>query len=199
MVNCIKYKMNFEELIRNNRSYRRFYQEEIIPYETLVKLVDYARLSASSGNIQSLKFSLFNEEEKNEIIFRHLKWASYLKNWPGPAIGERPSAYILILTDTDIHTTIETDVGIAAQSMLLGAVSFGYGGCMIASVSRSNLSKELKIPDKFQIPLVIALGKPKEKILIEDVSQDEKIEYWRDENNLHHVPKRKLNDLIINF
>lgn len=191
--------MNFEELIRNNRSYRRFYEEEKLPYETLVKLVDYARLSASSGNIQSLKFSLFNEAEKNEIIFRHLKWASYLKNWAGPAIGERPSAYILILTDTDIHTTIETDVGIAAQSLLLGAVSFGYGGCMIASVSRSNLSKELKIPGKFQIPLVIALGKPKEKIIIEDVSQDEKIEYYRDENNIHHVPKRKLNDLIINF
>ncbi|NJK85152.1 MAG: nitroreductase, partial [Bacteroidales bacterium] len=94
--------MNFENLVRMNRSYRRFYEEEKISFEMVVTLIGYARLSASSANIQGLKFFLSVEEETNEIIFKQLKWASYLRNWKGPEKGERPSAYIIVLGDTDL-------------------------------------------------------------------------------------------------
>ncbi|MBN2212654.1 MAG: nitroreductase family protein [Bacteroidales bacterium] len=191
--------MNFEELILRNRSYRRFYEDFEIKAEVLKKLVGYARLSASSGNIQALKFYLSADRERNETIFRHLRWAFYLKDWDGPEIGERPSAYIIILGDTDIHATIELDVGIAAQSILLGAASMGLGGCMFGSVDRAGLRKELHIPKKFQIPLTIALGKPKETVVLGEVDSSGKIEYWRDEKMTHHVPKRSLDELIIDF
>ncbi len=191
--------MTFEELITKNRSYRRFYGDEIMNFETVKKLINYARLSASSGNIQGLKFFVSVDKTHNEIIFKHLKWAFYLKDWDGTEPGERPTAYIIVLGDTAIHQTVEIDVGIAAQSILLGATSLGMGGCMFGSVDRAGLRKNFKIPKKFQIPLVIALGKPKENIIIDDVDSSDNIKYWRDERNTHHVPKRRLDDLIINF
>lgn len=191
--------MNFEEIILRNRSYRRFEEDYIIKREILIGLIGYARLSASSGNTQGLKFYLSADRLKNEIIFRHLQWAYYLKDWAGPEKGERPSAYIIILGDTEIHATIEIDVGIAAQSILLGATSMGLGGCMFGSVNSIKLRKELYIPGKFQIPLVIALGKPKEKVVIGEVDSTGNIAYWRDKEMIHHVPKRSLDELIVDF
>jgi nitroreductase len=131
------------------------------------------------------------------MIFSTLKWAYYLKDWEGPVKGERPASYIILLGDTLIHKTIDVDVGIAAQSILLGAVSLGYGGCMIGSLDRVSLRKMLEIPARFEIPLVIALGKPNEKVVIENLDEENNIEYWRDSNQVHHVPKRNLEDLII--
>ena len=190
--------MDFREIIMANRSYRRFHEQQPVPDEVLKELVNCARLSASSGNIQGLKFYLSAEPAKNNLIFSSLRWAYYFKEWDGPASGERPSAYIILLGDTDIHKTIDVDVGIAAQSIMLGAVSLGYGGCMIGSIDRVSLRKQLEIPDRFEIPLVIALGKPREKVVIEILGEEGNIEYWRDEHQVHHVPKRKLEELIIN-
>ena len=189
--------MDFEEMILKNRSYRRFHEKEPVPDDVLKELVNYARLSASSGNIQGLKFYLSAEPAKNSQIFSTVRWAYYLRDWDGPAEGERPSAYIILLGDTEIHKTIDVDVGIAAQSILLGAVSMGYGGCMIGSLDRVSLRKKLEIPDRFEIPLVIALGKPREKVRIETLDEEGNIEYWRDADQVHHVPKRSLEELII--
>jgi nitroreductase len=189
--------MNFKDLIIRNRSYRRFDESYKITTKQLTEMIDCARLSASSANLQTNKFYLSNSSDINNSIFSCLAWAGYLKNWKGPEPGEKPSAYILILADKNIHPTIEVDVGIAAQSILLAATEMGLGGCMIGSVSRGKLQKLLKIPHRFEIPLVIALGKPTEKVVIEIIKEDN-IKYWRDANEIHHVPKRTLEELIIN-
>lgn len=189
--------MGFINLITKNRSYRRFKQDYRLEMNQLKELVNLARLSASSSNIQGLKFILTVDRDINSKIFKHLKWAYYLKDWEGPAEGERPGGYIVILGDTEIHSTIDTDVGIAAQSMLLGAVEKGLGGCMIGSINRPGLRKDLKISQQYEIPLVIAIGKPEEQIVLEDVDKTGNIQYWRDENNVHHVPKRSLDEIII--
>ncbi|MBN2610848.1 MAG: nitroreductase family protein [Bacteroidales bacterium] len=189
--------MNFEELVFSTRSFRRFDEEIKIDLDVLKKLVGFAHSSASSGNIQGLKFAISVKETTNAKIFNCLKWAFYLKDWEGPVKGERPVAYIIILGDTEIHETIEIDVGIAAQSILLGAVALGFGGCMIGSIDRLQLRKELEIPKRFQIPLVIALGKPVEKVVTEETDDSGNIEYWRDSNGTHFVPKRPFQELII--
>jgi nitroreductase len=189
--------MEFTDIILKNRSYRKFMEKQPLPENVLEELVNYARLSASSGNIQGLKFYISTDPDQNRLIFSALRWAYYLKDWNGPEEGERPSAYIVLLGDTEIHKTIEVDVGIAAQSILLGAVSMGYGGCMIGSLDRVSLRKKLEIPKRYDIPLVIALGKPNEIIRIEDAKEEGEIEYWRDEFRVHHVPKRSLQELII--
>ncbi len=185
-----------KNLILNNRSYRRFYQAEEVSLETLTELVELARLSPSAANLQPLKFILSNEPKKNNLIFSRLSWAGYLKEWVGPQEGERPSAYIIIVGDISITKTFGCDHGIAAQSILLGAVGKGLGGCIIASIDRDCLRNDLNIPAQFEILLVLALGKPKEKVVIDEV-KDGDIKYWRDKNDVHHVPKRSLEDLIL--
>ncbi len=186
------------DIIRRNRSYRRFYQDREISLETLMGLIELTRLSPSSANLQPLKYMLSNTSEKNGIIFSTLAWAGYLKDWPGPEEGERPSAYIVILGDTNITKDFSCDHGIAAQSILIGAVEKEFGGCIIASIQKQQLRKALKIPGRYEILLVIALGFPKEKVVIEEV-KDGDIKYWRDEGGIHHVPKRPLSELILDL
>lgn len=185
------------DLIQKNRSCRRFYQNHRIALDTLKELVELARLSASGANLQPLKYILSCNPQKNDEIFPCLGWAGYLKDWPGPEIGERPSAYIIILGDTRISKNFGCDHGIAAQSMLLGAREKGLAGCMIGSLKKSRLRCTLNISETFDILLVLAIGKPKEQIVIENVGPDNDIRYWRDEQDFHHVPKRSARDIIV--
>ena len=185
------------DLVTKNRSYRRFHQEVIIEYETLRELVDLARLSASAGNLQPLRYVLSCEPKKNALIFACLAWAMYLKDWPGPAEGERPSAYIIILEDKQIEHPLHCDHGIAAQSILLGATEKGLGGCIIGAINKPKLRQVLNIPERYEILLVLSLGKPKEKVVIEELKPDGGIKYWRDSKGIHHVPKRALADIIL--
>lgn len=188
--------MDFSELVSKCRSYRRFDESFRIDYELLKKLIGYARLSASAANRQPLKYLIYNKPEDCEKIFPCTAWAGYLPDWPGPEPGERPSAYIIILGDTTITESFGIDPGIAAQTIMLGAVNEGLGGCMIASIKKDKLREKLQIPLQYEILLVLALGKPVEKVVIEDIRGDN-VKYWRDENNVHHVPKRTLDELIL--
>ena len=187
---------NLKDLVRKNRSYRRFYQNEDIPEYMLESFVDLARLSPSARNAQTLKFFISCDARTNARIFPHLSWAGYLKDWSGPAEGERPSAYIIIFNDTTISDNYFCDDGIAAQSILLGAVEQGFGGCIVGSVDRLELSSELNIPEHLKIVEVIALGKPREEVVIEEEKSGD-IKYWRDENQVHHVPKRPLEEILV--
>ena len=186
-----------QDLVKANRSYRRFHQSEAIDEATLRELVDLARCSPSAANLQSLKYVLSFTPDRNDLIFPTLSWAGYLADWSGPSEGERPSAYIILLGDTEISKNFFCDHGICAQSILLGAVEKGYGGCMIASIDRDSLRQTLLIPERYEILLVIALGKPAERVVLEDIEPDDSIKYYRDESDVHHVPKRKLDDIII--
>jgi len=189
--------MMIKDLIIKNRSVRRFRKNVAVERETLRELVDLARLSASGANVQPLKYVLSYEPERNTLIFPYLGWAGYLKDWPGPNEGERPSAYIIILGDTQISRSFGCDHGIAAQSILLGAAEKGLAGCMIGTIDRQQLHKVLDIPSRFEILLVLALGKPAETVVLETVGPDGDVRYWRDEDGVHHVPKRALDDIIL--
>lgn len=186
-----------KDLVAKNRSFRRFDQSAPVEMETLRGLVDLARLSPSGANLQPLKFIISNEPEKNARIYQHLAWAGYLREWPGPDEGERPTAYIIILGDTNVAKSFGCDHGIAAQSIMLGAVEQGLGGCIIGSVKRAELIQELAIPPQFEILLVLALGKPVEEVEIEPMPADGSVKYWRDALRIHHVPKRSLDDVIV--
>jgi len=190
----------FKDLVAKNRSYRKFYEELKISTDTLVSLVDLARLSASARNMQPLRFLLSNDSSENSKIFQAIAWAGYLDKWSGPKEGERPSAYIVILEDLkcsggDILTTYDT--GIAAQTILLGATEIGLGGCMIGAINHKNIKKSFNLSDEYRIKLIIAIGKPKESVIVEKLEYSEDLRYWRDEQGVHHVPKRDLEDIII--
>ena len=81
---------------------------------------------------------------------------------------------------------------------MLGAVEKGYGGCILANVKRGRLAELLGIDtEKYSIDLVLALGKPKEEVVVVPVKEDGDIRYYRDENQVHYVPKRTLEDIIL--
>jgi len=191
-----------QELVLKNRSYRRFYQEHEITKSELINFIDMARLSPSPRNQQALKFIISCEKQKNNKIFETLSWAGAIQNWDGPKEGEKPSAYIIILGDNDIvpsgkNSFNEAAYGIAAQTILLAAVEKELGGCMIAAIKKNILRKELEIDTKYEILLVLAIGKPKENITLVEMEDDD-FSYYRDENQNHFVPKRKLKDIILN-
>ena len=187
---------NLEDLILRNRSYRRFDENHAIGRDELLEMIDAARLSASGRNAQPLKYYLSSDPETNQAVFPTLAWAGFLTDWPGPAPGERPAAYIVQLHDTELAQKYYCDDGIAAQSILLTATEKGLGGCIIASVQREKLSRILHLPPHLEIIQVIALGKPAEKVVIEPMQEGD-IKYWRDNQGVHHVPKRSLQELVI--
>jgi len=185
-----------KDLILKNRSYRRFHQSEPISEAQLREWVNLARCSASARNAQPLKYILCNDAEMNAQLFEHLAWAGYLTLWKGPAEGERPSAYIIMLHDTFIAGNYLCDDGIAAQSILLGASEAGFGGCIIHSVNRDKIKELLNLDEQYDIIQVLALGKPNETVVIDEM-KDDNCKYWRDEKDVHHVPKRSLDEIII--
>ncbi|MFC2138016.1 nitroreductase family protein [Bacteroidota bacterium] len=186
-----------KDLVLKNRSYRRFYEDYIIIIETIKELIGLARLTPSAKNLQPLKYILSVDRDINNLIFRNLYWAGYLKNWPGPKQGERPTAYIIILGDKNLTDNYFCDPGIVAQTILLGAVEKKLGGCIFGSINHKGLRKDLEISDEFNILYVIALGKPKEKVVIKELGENGDIKYWRDENQTHYVPKRSLDEIIL--
>ncbi len=186
-----------KDLVHKNRSYRRFYADYKIDSQILKNYIDLVRFTPSTANKQPLKYILSNSKEKNEKIFETLAWAGYLKDWQGPDQGEHPSAYIIVLGDTEIAKDFSVDPGIVMQTILLKAVEEGLGGCMFGSIKRFKLAENLEIPKRYQILYVVALGKPKETVVIVDMAGDD-IKYWRDDKLNHHVPKRTVDELILN-
>jgi nitroreductase len=183
------------DLVRKNRSYRRFDSRVTITGEELAHLVEMARLCPSSRNQQALKFLAVNQADLCAKLFPNLAWAGYLKDWDGPVEGERPAAYIIIMGDTRLGSKFDIDLGICAQTMLIGAAEKGLGGCMIGSIRREEVRSLFHVPEYLEILLVLALGRPVEHVVIEEI-KDDNIRYWRDNEQVHHVPKRKLSDIL---
>ena len=191
--------MNIRDLLAQNRSFRRFDENVRLERSTLVDLIGLTRLCPSSANRQPLRYLIANTPEETAAVFPHLRWAGALANWPGPAEGQRPAAYIIILGDTRIARNFGFDAGIVAQSMLLAASERGLGGCMVGSIDRKRLRPILRIPDQYEIVLAVALGKPAETVVLEDTKSPAEIDYWRDDTGTHHVPKRPLAELLVEF
>lgn len=188
--------MQLRELVLKNRSVRRFRQDQAIAMSRLESLLDLARCTASAGNLQPLRYVLSTDPAKNAEIFSCLGWAAYLADWAGPSEGERPSAYIVICHDAGVVPKVDCDHGIAAQTILLGATETGLSGCMLASVNRKKLAQILNLPESLPILLVLALGRAAEEVVLEELPADGSIRYWRDQQGLHHVPKRGLGEII---
>ena len=184
-----------KDIIRKSRSYRRFDETKKQTREVLLSIVEAARFSPSAGNMQRLRFRLVNEPEETAYLFDQLAWAGYLKEWDGPAPGERPTSYILIMTKTQPGEILGMDIGIAAQSMMLKAVSLGLGGCMLASFHKEKTEARFA-PEGYRIALVLALGAPVERVELED-TKDGDIHYYRLSDATHRVPKLPLDTLVL--
>ena len=183
------------ELALKNRSYRRFYGEKKIDEKTLRELVDIARNTPSAANRQPLQYRLVCDDETNSRVYDCLGWAGYYKDWDGPVAEERPSAYIIMVTPQDVNP--QWDEGLAGQTILLAATEMGLGGCMIGNFGAGSVKEALSLPEYLSPMLIVAIGKPAETVVLEEVEDGESIAYYRDEQDVHHVPKRKLADVVL--
>ncbi len=174
------------EIILKRRSIRKFLRKKI-EAELLENCVNAARLAPSTANRQVLEFIVISEN--TDDIFSITNWAGYLKDG-GPKKGEEPTAYVLIITDKERGKS-DTDVGLAAANIIYTALGQEVGSCCIGAFNREKARKILEIPEKYEINLLIALGYPAEQPIAVESNE---IKYWRDD--VHHVPKRPLGDVI---
>lgn len=190
-----------DDLVRRTRTVRRFEEDRVIDAQRLRGLIDLARLGGSARNAQALKYMEITEKSLRDQLFPLLAWAGYLPHWPGPEVGERPAAYVICLLDTALQKGPESeahfDLGIATQNLLLGAAEQGVFGCRIGAFPPLKVQQLLKIPEQYKALLVLALGYPAETVVLEEVGEDGEIRYWHDEQGVHHVPKRKLADILL--
>ncbi|MEI8186509.1 MAG: nitroreductase family protein [Chlorobiaceae bacterium] len=191
--------MHFRDLVTQSRSYRKFDSGVPVDENVVRDLVELACYVPSAKNLQSLKYIAVTEPLTAAALFPSLSWAGYLADWSGPTDAERPTAYIIMLGDLSIGTEFGCDSGIAAQTVLLGATASGIGGCIVASLDRQKIRQLLKIPDGYVILMVIALGKPVETVVIDQIAENESVRYFRDAHGIHHVPKRMLDDVLLKF
>lgn len=192
-------RMEFRDLVTKCRSYRRFAGECPVTEDTVRELVELVCYIPSARNLQPLKYIAVCDPVVAAALYPSLSWAGYLADWSGPEKDERPQAYIVMLGDSCISHDFACDSGIAAQTILLGATASGLGGCIIANLDRKKIIELLKIPEGFSLLMVIALGKPVETVVIDQMSVQDSVRYFRDVNGIHHVPKRVVDDVLIKF
>ncbi|MCD7834933.1 MAG: nitroreductase family protein [Lachnospiraceae bacterium] len=193
--------MNLKDLVKANRSYRGYDESRRVTREELLEMIDCARLTASSVNQQPLRYYLAYEKEETDRIQPLTKWARGLPQMELPHPGMCPTAFIVICQDIRVfesQTRFSRDVGIVAQTILLAATEMGLGGCMIGNFSPAKISEALQLPAYLAPLLVVAIGKPAETVVMTEIGPDEPTNYYRDENDVHYVPKRRLEDLVIN-
>ena len=191
--------MDLMELLLRTRSHRGFEQTPVSRAQ-LEELVAAAQRTCATSNLQPLKYYLSWEEETNARIQPLTHWAGRLSQLQLPREGHRPTAFVVICHDTAAAANpagFQRDVGIVAEVMLLRATEIGLGGCMIGSFEAAKLAAVLELPDHLQPQLVIGLGVPDDEVILEE-AVDGKIAYYRDEKDIHHVPKRPLKEVIIN-
>ena len=190
-------EQSFKELVRKNRSYRRFDASKPVGEDVLTDIIDTARMTPSGANRQTVRFRLVYTKNECEGVFNTLKWAAYLSDWAGPEEQERPTAYIVLLNDKSLTKASTYDDGIIAQTITLATVEKGLGCCILQACKSQDLLLLLGIDsEKYEFSSVIAIGTPVETVVLEDLRNGD-VRYYRDEDQIHHVPKRTLDELIL--
>lgn len=188
------------KLIYSTRTVRRFREGQPLTHALLTDLVDLARVGGSARNAQVLKYMIITDRGLRQALFPLLGWAGYLSDWPGPVPGERPPAYIICLQEKNLvkgaEAEVYCDLGIATQNMLLGAAQQGIFGCRIGAFS-PQVHQVLGLDDRYTVLLVLALGYPAETVILEEMGADQDVRYWRDGEGVHHVPKRRLAEVMV--
>ncbi len=188
---------SFAKLVREARTRRRYIHAHPVSREMVVALVDLARLGPSAMNAQPLRYRIVTEPGECDAVFQCTNWAKGLRTGPAPTPEERPPAWVLILSVEPAAFAPSVDVGIAAQTINLGANAAGLATCMLASIDRVRLAEVLAVPAGLKVELLMSVGKAGEAVAIEALAAAAPTPYWRTPDQVHHVPKRSLEDILV--
>ena len=183
------------EIMNQRRSIRRFKQKPIA-LDFLQELVNVARVAPSAANLQPLEYIIIDDSPVCKQVFETINWAAYLQPKWSPSPEEQPTAYIIILCNTEIANASfsKYDVGLASENIMILAETEDVGSCMICSFNHESVRNLLKIPSKYSLETIIALGYKKEQAVM--VPLEDSVEYWRDQKDVHYVPKREMKDIL---
>lgn len=185
-----------KHLVHTTRSFRRFLENYPVTETFMKEWVDSAHLTASAGNKQPLRYHIVSGKEQCAALYPALSWAAALPDWDGPKEGERPTGYIVMAVSKDTFKgeLWRFDTGIAAQTIMLCSTEEGFGGCMVLSFDHAEVKKILDMPEDLEPVMVLALGRPIEDIRLVE-AENGNTTYYRDEHQVHYVPKLKLEDI----
>ncbi len=189
---------SLRQLLKSDRSVRRFDSSRLIDSDTLVRLVELTRYCASARNAQPLRYRIVTDPAERKAIFPALAWAGYLTDWDGPEPDERPMAYLVQCLDTEIASTPSCDDGLQLQAITLGAAALSLGCCIIKAFNHDTVTESLHIPPQLKPLHILAIGHPAENVKIINMADPTSIRYYREADGTHCVPKRPLPELIIN-
>lgn len=193
--------MSIYDLVLKSRSYRSYSPDHKVTEAQLRALAECARNCPSAVNKQYLRYRLCCTPADMEKVLPLTKWAGLLPDWQLPPVGHEPPAAIVICHDRTAaasEAASHWDVGITAQTMLLAATEMGLGGCMIGNFVKEKMQAALGLPEHLLPVLVLAVGKPDEEIILEPLTEEGgSTAYYRDADGRHHVPKRRLEDVIV--
>jgi len=182
--------MNLYDVILSRRSIRQF-KPDSLAREALVRIVEAGRLAPSAANLQPLEFVVVDDRDICAKFFPCLKWAAYVAPQGNPRPGQEPVAYVVVLVNTAVREKMfEYDVGAAVENMILTALADGIGSCWLISIDREKAAQILGVPEGLRIDSVLALGRPAESPVVEELKDSAK--YWKDDEGRLHVPKRPL-------
>ena len=190
--------MPFRELVTKCRNYRRFDGTVPVSEGMVRELVELACYAPSVSNLQPLKYIAICDPSLVAALYPCLSLTDSPADCPGLAENDSPRAFIVMLGDFSVSSDFAFDSGIAAQTMLLGATASGLGGFISGFLEPEKVRKLLKIPESFSILMAIALGKPVGTVVIDQMGDDDSVCCFRDANGIHHVPKRVVDDVLLN-
>lgn len=186
--------MSVYDTVLKRRSVRCF-QAKSVPFASLKKLTNAARLAPTGANLQPCEFIIVDKGATVNKIFPTLKWAGYIQPLANPPEGRRPAAYIIALINNRKHPLMaEADVSSAITNILLVAQDEGLSSCWLGAIDRPKIRKILNIPRHCEIRYVVALGFPAERPKIESMRGS--VRYWKDTRGRLHVPKRALKEVL---
>ena len=181
-------------LLRRNRSYRGYDKACVVTMAQLRRIAEVCTKVPSGRNQQVLRFKLLTRDSGSEAMQGLYKLGGALPELHLPFPGTEPEAFIIICSTVTPDKWVNMDVGIAAQSMLLKAVEMGLGGICIGAFNKDKVTETFGLP--CEPVLILAIGKPAEKIELVPVRAGEPLKYYR-ENGIHYVPKITADDLIL--
>ena len=187
------------KLLEFDRSVRRYDASRGIGREVLEALVELTRYCASSQNMQPLRYVMVTEAADRDRLFPLLRWARHLKDWDGPTPEQRPTAYLVQVTDTRIAPSLLCDCGLQLQAITLGAAMLGISGCIIRNFTPAQVHEALGLEPHYKVEYVLALGYKAENIVLRDLQPGEDYNYYREAVGTHVVPKRPLSELILDI
>lgn len=150
--------MEFYELISKRESIRDYDPEKPVLKEVLNRILDAGHLAPSAANRQPWTFVLVSSKEKLEDV-RECYHREWFKQAPHVLVivGRKSESWV---RGYDGLNSVETDLAIAMDHIILAAENEGVGACWILAYDHEKLAKAIDLKDNEVIFSITPLGYP---------------------------------------